>query len=255
MIHLTFGKRCFQPKLITSLWALVFFALFIGLGFWQLARAEYKRARYEIFLNQQTALPVDLNDQVSDQTMQETMQKNLWQPAIAKGYFHHNIHILLDNQVLHGQAGYFVYTPLQLDDSDRWLLVNQGWLSLGASRDTVPALEQTTTAVVVNGLLKAPPRTGILLGAPYLEKMTDTIVRVQQINLDALATLLDLKLLPRVLQLDAGSEYGYVRDWALPDSDESMHQGYAFQWFSFAAVLLVIYLVTNIHDRREKDSD
>ena len=37
--------------------------------------------------------------------------------------------VILDNQVQNTKAGYYVYTPFQLDDSEHVVLVNRGWLA------------------------------------------------------------------------------------------------------------------------------
>jgi cytochrome oxidase assembly protein ShyY1 len=37
-----------------------------------------------------------------------------------------------------------------------------------------------------------------------------------------------------------------VRDWALPTLGIERHRAYALQWFSMAAVILILYVVLNV---------
>jgi surfeit locus 1 family protein len=34
-----------------------------------------------------------------------------------------------------------------------------------------------------------------------------------------------------------------VQEWTLPGTGEEKHYGYAFQWFSFAIAVIIIYLI------------
>ena len=47
--------------------------------------------------------------------------------------------ILIDNMVNGERAGYFVITPFALQGGG-WVLVNRGWVPLGASRAERPAI-------------------------------------------------------------------------------------------------------------------
>lgn len=242
-MKLIVGKWCFSPRLISSMLALMFIGLFISLGFWQLDRAEYKRTLYQGFLDRQTEEEIDLNQIIDNE---EDYKSFLWRHFKTTGHFDEDIQILLDNQVIKGQPGYFVYTPFQPDNSDVYVLVNRGWVQADSDRSKLPELEKTDSVISINGVLKELPKTGLLLQKTIPEKMAGDIVRVQNIDLSELEKLLNIKLLPVIFRLEPGSKHGYVRDWQPPGSGENMHLGYAFQWFVFALTLLIIYLILNI---------
>ncbi len=241
-MKLIIGNWCFNPKILTSLLALILFSMFVFLGFWQLDRSEHKRNLYSEFENRQSADAIDFNKVENYQLDEEYL---VWRKLEATGQFLEQYQILLDNQVENTHAGYFVYTPFKLDQSDRVILVNRGWLLAETDRAISPKLVFSNGAVKINGVIKKVPNTGLLLKDMPPEKMNEAIYRVQRIDINELEELTQLKLLPYIIRLEAESEHGYIRNWRLPGSGESIHMGYAFQWFAFAAVLLLIYLILN----------
>jgi surfeit locus 1 family protein len=242
-MKLIIGNWCFSPKLITSLLALVFISVFVFLGFWQLDRAEQKRTLYAEFENRQSAKAMDFNQAKNNQLDKEAL---IWKRLSARGEFLERYQILLDNQVQDTHAGYNVYTPFRLDQSELVVLVNRGWLLADTDRKVSPELIITNGVVKINGMAKEIPKTGLLLKETPPEQMNETTYRVQRINIAEIEKLTKVKLLPYIIRLEPESEYGYVRKWRLPGSGETMHNGYAFQWFAFATALLIIYLLLNI---------
>jgi surfeit locus 1 family protein len=247
-MKLIIGNWCFCPRLITSLLALVFFCLFISLGVWQLDRADYKRTLYSDFENRQSGQAIDLNH---DNTKLSDKEEIIWRHVNATGEFLEQHQILLDNQVEKGQAGYYVYTPFKLEQSEHAVLVNRGWLSTGNDRTVSPALIMTNDLVNIMGVAKEEPKTGLLLKNMPPEQMNKGVYRVQRLNIDEVAELTKTKLLPYIVRLEPESKHGYRRQWQLPGSGVSIHNGYAFQWFAFATVLLIIYLVLNIKNKHK----
>jgi surfeit locus 1 family protein len=252
-MKLNIGNWCFEPKLLTSLLALVFLYLFVSLGVWQLDRAEYKRTIYADFEDRQSAEAIDFNREINNQLDIETLN---WRKLNITGEFLEQYQILLDNQVEQTQAGYYVYTPFKLDRSNTIVLVNRGWLVAGTERQTVPDLVFTTQQKInIYGVAKEVPKTGLLLKESPPEKMSNTVFRVQRINIGELEKLTGEKLLPFIIRLEPESEHGYRREWRLPGSGESTNLGYAFQWFAFAAVLLILYLILNIKKIQGKTNE
>ena len=242
-MKLIIGNWCFCPRPITSLLALVFFSLFISLGLWQLDRADYKRALYLDFENRQSGPAIDLNHY---NTKLFDKEEIIWRHVRAAGEFLEQYQILLDNQVELGQAGYYVYTPFKLKQSEHVMLINRGWLSAGNDRAASPEIIMANGVVNIKGVAKEEPKTGLLLKDMPPEQMNKDVYRVQRLNIDELAELTKTKLLPYIVRLGPQSEKGYRRQWRLPGSGASIHNGYAFQWFAFATALLIIYLVLNI---------
>jgi surfeit locus 1 family protein len=56
-----------------------------------------------------------------------------------------------------------------------------------------------------------------------------------------------------ILQQDDVND-GLVRKWTRPDSGSAKNWGYAFQWFSMALAVLIIYLVLSVKRERSKST-
>lgn len=231
---------------------MVLICLFVYLGLWQLDRAEQKKILYAEFQNRQSSEAMDLNLEKNHKLNKEAV---IWRKTEAKGKFLDQYQILLDNQVEDTHAGYFVYTPFKLDRSNNIVLVNRGWLLADADRTVAPDLVLTDSIVKIIGVLKEAPNTGLLLQETPPEKMEENIYRVQRISLEEIEDLTKEKLLPYIIRLEPESEHGYTRNWRLPGSGENKNYGYAFQWFTFAVVLLIIYLVLNIKKIQGKTNE
>jgi cytochrome oxidase assembly protein ShyY1 len=71
-----------------------------------------------------------------------------------------------------------------------------------------------------------------------------TLPRLQNLDLESYAKRTGLKLLPTVLMQSSGKdEEGLKRVWPEPSVDSDKNVGYAMQWFGFAGILLVAFLV------------
>jgi len=68
------------------------------------------------------------------------------------------------------------------------------------------------------------------------------VPQVQNLELADYAQVTGLSLLPAVLMQTRGEDT-LVRDWPQPSVDYNQNQGYALQWFSFAAIAAVAWLV------------
>ncbi len=219
------------------------FAILISLGMWQLDRAEQKREIYKKFMLHQSSETMNLNPEQPIRTDKPAM---LWRNVEATGVFSDEIHILLDNQVVKGEAGYFIFTPFRLSNKEVWVLVNRGWLPAGNDRKISPSIETIATEVEIAGVITDVPSSGLLLGDPVIESMTDHIFRVQRIDLKEITGLIKRDLLPYVFRLKTESAQGFLREWTLPGSGEEMHLGYAFQWFALAATLVIVYIFVTL---------
>ena len=233
----------FTPGLWPTLATLLVLPLFISLGVWQLDRAEQKRAMHHEFVNRQAANEINLN---KEDVLRNNFDELRWRKVIIKGAFSRDVNILLDNQVVRGEAGYFVYTPFKLKEQDFWALVNRGWTTAGDSRDNSPEIITASEELQIVGSVKSSPWTGILLAENIMEQLNKTTIRVQKLELAGIEELLNLKLLPYIIRLEPDSPAGFTRQWKIPGSGEERNLGYAFQWFAMAAAIFVIYLVLNI---------
>ncbi|MCG8324190.1 MAG: SURF1 family protein [Thiotrichales bacterium] len=232
----------FNPGLWPSVMVVLLMPLLAALGFWQLDRAEQKRSRHEMFLSRQQLDPVQLG---AYEPLHASAQDMLWRRVSATGVFNEQIQILLDNQVRHSQAGYFVFTPFQMSGMNTYVLVNRGWVPAGLDRNRIPELERINQEASILATVKYAQSSGIVLQDLPAEKLGPGVYRVHTLKPAGLSETLAMNFPDVVLRLEPGSDHGYLLDWPQPGSDEAMHRGYAFQWFALAVALLLIYLWVN----------
>ena len=144
--------------------------------------------------------------------------------------------VLLDNKLRGGRPGYEVVTPLTIGNSAWHVLVNRGWLPAPASRENLPAVRTPTAEVRVDGIAAERIPHALSAGA--------STGRVRQ-NLDiaAYAAETGLRLLPIVIEQHSDAEDGLLREWPRPDFGAERNQSYALQWYSFAALAIVLGIV------------
>jgi len=103
-----------KPSIGITLVLLPLVLLFAGLGTWQLHRATQKTVLEQQFLVAQS-MP-----------LAEALQgDNRFAQVQADGHYDTQRHVLLDNQVWHGHAGVYVFTPFYLPGGSA-ILVNRG---------------------------------------------------------------------------------------------------------------------------------
>lgn len=234
------GSFQFQVSLIPTLATILLLPLLLGLGIWQLDRARQKEALQAQFA-QQLTLPVVALDTL--ELSQPEAQR--YRQISAHGDYDKEQQILLDNQVVQRQPGYYVYTPLRMSNSESAILVNRGWLPVGASRATLPDIDIAETKAFIQGRLSQPTNPGLQLDNTRAEQPWPW--PVQHIDYAELSATLGYPLLPMIVLLDPNANDGYRREWqpSFGGMGPERHRGYAVQWFALALTLIVIYGVVN----------
>ena len=165
-------------------------------------------------------------------------------PCRARAGVHPDRHVLLDNKIFKGRAGVHVLTPFRIQNG-KTLLVNRGWVSVGASRDFLPLLPLPEGTVSLSGRLDTPASVGLVLGEVPLQSVDDKVL-VQALDLAALSAARDLDLLPFALVIGEGQSGVLQYDWSPTlEMGPEKHLGYAVQWFGLAVALLIIYVGVN----------
>jgi surfeit locus 1 family protein len=237
-VSIKVGSRIFAPRAFTTLLTIVLIALLVSLGRWQLRRAEEKRVLFDSFAAGSEATRV---------IDRGTPPLKRYQHVEARGHYDQARQILIDNMVHGERAGYFVITPFGLEGGG-WVLVNRGWVPLGASRAARPAIGVAADTRLVRGRADHMPSPGIKMGTkavlappyPVVASFPSRSEIAQLLRQSSWTAATDLVL------LDAAEPDGYVRDWSAPGFPPMRHIAYAVQWFALALTLLVIYVVTNL---------
>ena len=234
---LNFSRFRFAPRLGPTLLAASAIALFVVLGNWQLGRADEKRQ----LTNRFTAggPVVDWQDLPADTPR--------YQPVRLNGHYDRDHQFLLDNMSHESMAGVDVLTPFVMSGGGT-ALVNRGWLPYGATRQDLPDVDVDAGQRTIVGRLDELPRPGIWLKAP---PATGWPRLVQYPHMEELSIALGVELAPRQVLLDPAVPDGYVRVWILPGTAADQNLSYAVQWFAFAAMAGVIWLVLSFKKRGE----
>ena len=228
--------------LVPTIAALMLIAAFVYLGVWQLDRAQEKRVLQAEYDRRAGEARMQIGPDVKPA---EALQYFRVQ---AQGVFDPEYQVLLDNRMHHGVPGYHILTPLRIAGSDTRVLVNRGWVPVGADRARLPAIDPPPGEVMVTGVATVP-REGFTLGdPPALTRERPTVW--PQFDLGRYLRSVPFALQPVVILLDPQSAAGgYVRAWARLDTGIAVHHGYAFQWFALAATVLVVYGVLIVRTR------
>ncbi len=233
------GSRIFSPRPFTTVLAIVLIIGLASLGRWQLRRADEKQRLYDAFdAGADATRVIDL----------KTAPLTRYQHVRARGSYDGSRQILIDNMSdAQGHAGYYVITPFALA-AGGWLLVNRGWIPVGASRAQLPTLDVAADVRDIAGRADHLPTAGIQLGERTALRPPFPVV-ANFPNHDEIASALhetSWTAATDVVLLDAGQPDGYVRQWQPPGFPPLRNIAYAVQWFGLALALGIIYLVTNL---------
>ena len=219
-------------------------ALFVALGLWQVRRAHEKIAMLAAFDVAATQAPIALEQARGEATAQR------YPKVRVSGRFDPQRAWLLDNQMRDGHAGVMVYALFGLQEGGAPLLVNRGFLPRDARGELAPIPPLPEGAQTLVGLYAPPPGVGVRLGGNRLPMQTAWPKTSIYIDLDEIGADLGRRLDPRVLLLAPQAGSGFVREWRPDVLPPQRHYGYAFTWFTFAAVAAVIFLI--LHWRKEQ---
>jgi surfeit locus 1 family protein len=235
---LNIAGRAFRPAAWATALMLAGVALTIVLGFWQLGRAQTKQAlqgRIDEFARQAPII-LGAGEVRPDELALRRVE--------ARGRFDARHAVFIDNRVYKHQPGFHVVMPLRLGQSDKYVLVNRGWIAAGAERTRAPVVNTPVQEVVVRGTAVPPSERFLELSSKVAEGniwQNLVIERYRQ------ATKLDVHpLIIQQTELAGAPDDGLIRDWPPVDLKRNTHLAYAVQWFALAAAIFIYYLAVNV---------
>ncbi len=239
--------RRFRPRALPTLATVAAVALFAAAGHWQQGRMHEKEALRARHHAAAQAAPLALATLPSAADWSALR----FRPVIADGEYDARAQILVDNKVQGGRAGFHVVTPLRLADG-RAVLVDRGWVAQGASRAVLPDVAPPAGGVSVQGRVALPP-------SGYFELEADTAAGPVWQNLDPtrFAAATGIAVLPAVVEqtVAPAPDDGLVRDWPPPDFGIEKHWIYMMQWYAFALLAIVLWLVLNVRKLARRADD
>ena len=238
------ATRQFRPGLVATLAMLVVAAVCLQAALWQLERGNTK-ARTQAAYKERVAQ--------GDQTLGAllALEENNHYPVRVSGTFDNRHNVLLDNRTFNGVAGYHLLTPLR-SDRGHWVLVNRGWIPRGPDRNVLPDIPPIEgPATVIGRTYVYSPRT-FVLAEDDLSRPTWPL-RVQKVEMEAIAPLLGVELAPFEIRVDPDAtleQSGQLpRLWQDTVMTPERHHAYAVQWFGLAATVAIFYIVVSFRRR------
>jgi surfeit locus 1 family protein len=227
-------------------WILTTLLVFLGagvcvrLGIWQLDRLEQRRAFNAHYLSMLELPSLDLNaDPISDLVSME------YRAVIVRGTYDFANQAALLNYYNEGVYGYHLLTPLLLSDG-RAILVDRGWVPAeGSGTPEGWSRFDEAAQAEVQGVM----RLGVAK-TPFGGRADPTLAPGQTrldfwnfVNLERLAAQIPYPILPVYIQPnpDANDDDPPIPFQPEIELTEGPHFGYALQWFTFAAILLIGY--------------
>ena len=225
----------FRASLWPTLAALAGVVVTLALGNWQLGRGHEKAVLAQRIDTASHDAPIGLSG------AEVRADDVVWRRVEVSGRFEPKYAVLIDNRIVRGAVGYYVVMPLKIEGSERYVLVNRGWVAGTGSRGTLPQIETPAQTVQITGLATAPSKR-------YLELSTKTVEGNvwQNLTLERYRATVPIALQPVVIQQDSKLDDGLVREWSAPDLGIDKHYAYAFQWFVMAAAIVIIYIACNV---------
>lgn len=205
----------FRPRLWAAALAAAACAAGIALGSWQWDRAVEKRAA--------AANP---------------------ERVALRGRLLERHTVLLDNKLYRGRPGYYVVQPLQVSveaaGKARHVLVIRGWIEAGSRRDVLPQVRTPAGEVLIEGIRTEHfARVYDAGGAP-----AGTVW--QNVTPEAFAARSGLSVEPYLIEQHSPADDGLVREWPRHGTAIETHESYALQWYSLAALALVLLIVLSV---------
>ena len=201
-------------------------ALFVRLGFWQVARHR-ERATFNAGLGARLAeAPIPLDSLSRDST------KVRWRRVTLSGRFRYDLEQVPAGRASEGAPGVHLLTPLERPGNDTLVAVIRGWAYSPDAATVDRAHWREADSVSLTGYaLPIPPE-----GPP---PPTETTRPMRAVNQAALRTRVGAPVaaVQVVMTSDSAARSDAVpRRLPLPVVDAGSHKSYAIQWFSFAAI-------------------
>jgi surfeit locus 1 family protein len=239
----------FQPTLVGTLITLICIPLFIKLGLWQYHKAQQKQAIHEAYdqakLNEALQFPLGLIDN-------KAMNVDAWKykKVTVKGVYETKYQFMLDNQVEGDRVGYHVITPLKIQNTSEYVLVNRGWILAKDTHTELPVFNTPTGIQSISGQIWVPSRKIFTLedketlSDAHLNSTGQTWHMVwQNVDMDKYKHSVPFHVSELAIKLDENSTAGgFVRNWQIPTERIVSNIGYAYQWFGFALATLLIFI-------------
>jgi len=237
-----------RPKWIFwTLVVVVSVVTMVNLSGWQRERLDEKKASNALVTARMDDPVAPLSDVLApgDEAL---VPDAVFRRVTATGTFDETGQMLVANRSLDGLAGWWVVTPLRLDDGPTVAVV-RGWVPMSVTPDgSWDEFAPVEGEVTVTGLLQA--------SQDRVAGPTDDLRTLPRVNVPLIGERLAVDMVPAWLQLEsqAPAPTGSLpRVLAPPELTEGSHLSYAVQWLLFASLTVIVYLTLLVRTAKHGD--
>lgn len=225
---------------LTLLAALAGMLVTASLGRWQLSRAAEKIA-LQAQIDERMRQPAIDGRALLAPASADAQQALVHRAVQLQGRWLPEHTVYLDNRQMQGRPGFFVLTPLQLEDSGGVVLVQRGWAPRNfQDRLQLPPVQTPAGTVQVPGRVALPPSRLYEFEGGDSAKGSSRIR--QNLDLAAFGAETGLALAPLTVLQTGDATEGLLRDWPVIGAGVDKHYGYAFQWFGLCGLIALLYV-------------
>ena len=222
-------RKKFKPGVRITIFFIIFAVLFFSLGIWQIERGQAKTQIMSEFENKLTKDPIYLN-----------AESKKWDRVSVSGKWENKKQLLIDNVIHQGIAGYKVLTPLRIDETNKLILVDRGWIKQNKFRDQLPDIQIPDDFESVSGTLEQP-ELGLVLSDELISNNWPKISQTK--NVEVISKAYTEEIFPMILLADPllKNSLEYIK--ITPTNMTPIkHYGYSSQWFLMFLVLCFMYI-------------
>ena len=229
-------RRRFRPKLWAMILTIAFVAANVRLGNWQGERAEYKIGQQAQLDAAMAASPLKFEDLPPNADTGIALR---YRSLSLTGTFVADELFYADNRIVDAKAGYGLLQSFRVESTvgaSRTVLVDRGWMKASGNRASLPVVDTPSGIVTISGRINTPPSRN-----PGTFD-NDGGQRLNYVNVPELSTRLKRSVEPFILEQSIGPGLIDVAR-PLPGASFAKNRGYQLQWYAFAAMAVVIFLV------------
>ncbi len=228
-------RRLGSPGWIVShLFALAMVVLMVNLGFWQLRRLDDRRTSNAEIAEAMSQAPSDIGAYLDTRGLPPEHTA-----VAAAGIYRSEAEVRIGNRSSGGQPGFWMATPLELDDG-RTVAVVRGWIP----RRSLVGLDDRNTAPPAGEVTVVGLAFDSVVGGRVAVTGPGETPEISRMDLDRFEEVSGIDVEDTWIRLQAQSPpqpEGLPEPVPDPGLGEGPHLSYGFQWFFFSAGAVVVY--------------
>lgn len=236
-------RRWHRPRAFAVLLTLFGLAFFCTLGFWQLDRAAQKEQLFAAFAGAATQAPVTLDGA-------RRMEASPRYPLVSvRGHYDAAHTYYLVDRTLDGKVGTIAYAVFEPADGSTPLLVDRGFVANDARGHAANIPPPPEGEQQLSALYAPAPGSGLRMGGNALPRQTAWPKESIYLDVSEIAADAGRSLDAKILKLAPDPASGFVREWRPDVFPPERHRGYAFTWFTLAAIVAGVFV--GMHWRKD----